>query len=501
MKTLKSLFLLLCLCASAWAGDITPGYTPVDGQRLTAAELLQLVNQAFINPSFYTAQVAAGTNLLNTDTLLVVSSGGVFHKLTGAQVINNPTFYTSQLVSSGIPTYGLMLYYDPTNANFYQITSTNFAVSISSNIAVEKLTFARTNASSTNILVQVLPPYPNPLNPLSTNNQAEFLTWDTNGVPYSVTFSNFLVSAVPYLGTNFTNGLGLSGYNLTNLFFSWLTYPTNTTTNAWGYNTNFPITNLYFTNSVVPVNNPTSNNIPTLNGADVIPILAQSQNKTNQPTTFTLQALWEYLTNRNTLPPYNLARVSFNGNPSSQSVTGGSTINDQFLATAHGMTGVKAVSWQFSGSSGTSLPTSPQVVSNICYYAMTVDANHFVLFTNYVDAINSNHPVAISGTVAASGNTLLYLNNFTTYNADAIQLCSGTSLSTAHYAVYYRTNLSDNLYYFTGGVQPANGHLASGIECSVNTSLSVSNMFVDTFDVGNTGGIVQNRVWVLIQPQ
>lgn len=445
----------------AWplmAQQITPGQSFVDGQRITAAQLTALVGNAIINPAFYSGAVQHNTNLLTTDILLLLTSGGVYQQMPGSGIIQNPLFYTSPVNLSTEPGYALHLYYNPSNNTIVSITLSNMVSAISSNLVAQKFLYltnlivGATNSLSSNTNQPIAVPYPLTPNPLSTNNQTQFIVYDTNYVPNSFSFSNLLVAEVPYLGTSFSNNIGLPGYMFTNLFYSWLTYPTNTTSNAWGYNTNFPITNLYFTNAFLPTNTASISNKQTLTNSDAIPIITASQGS-NQPTTFTLGALYQYLTNLNALPAYAIARAQFTGVPAQCNITNVNTTSNYFFATNNGLVNLQAVSFKFTVSSGTSLPSTPQIVSNVVYYVQLVgNGSNFMLFTNYSDAVATNHPIVPTGTASTSAgqNVLLYLTNFTAFNADAITLCSGTSVNTGHYDVCFRTPLTTTNYYVTG---------------------------------------------------
>lgn len=91
---MKRLFVGLNLLLSvvlAHALDITPGITFTDGQRITAAQLGQLVNQATIQPGFYTGKTI-NTVLSATDTILVYSSAsGTYRRITGQNFLLNNT--------------------------------------------------------------------------------------------------------------------------------------------------------------------------------------------------------------------------------------------------------------------------------------------------------------------------------------------------------------------------------------------------------------------------
>lgn len=439
---MKKLILLLMLFTAlrSDAGDLNAGISFVDGQRVTAAQLMALVNNATINTSFYSSQVAAGTNLLTSDIVLVLSSGNVFHKVLGSGIINNPVIFTGQPLSTTIPQYATLIYYNPTNQTVFQITDTNFITVNSSNINVALLAFANTNGGSTNTYIQVLTNLTNVPNYFSTNNQTSFIAWNSNGVPYRLTFSNLVDSITPVLGSN----LSLA-YQYTNNFSPWkFLNNTNATTNAYGTYTNFLITNLFFTNAAQ-----TNPAFPTLNDSDVLPILASSQISN---TAVTLNAIYQYLTNRSALPAYAVARMQFSGIPRTSYTPRTDQGNKTFLAGTNGLVGIQGVSFQFTASSGNSLPTTPQVVSNQIYYAVQTgtNTNYVQLFTNYTDAAGLVNQIAPNNSFDSSGslsNAMLILTNFTRFNADAIALCTGSAIKTGYYDVFFRTNLTTTNYY------------------------------------------------------
>src|ERR1700723_1537477 len=420
MKTLLSLLMLLAFTAGAQ--QINPGFTFPEGPnvRITADQLNALVNQATITPFFYINQIPANAQLQPGDTLLVLSSGNTYHKILGSQVFNNTNMFTTAVVETNVPPYGVFIFYDPTNGWVAQIGFTNLAFQVSSNLVVSNFQFAATNALSSNQLVQVLPPSPYTLSPIlalqpaTTNDTNFFLTWDTNGIPFYTTFSNIMAAEAPYFGTNISNGVGLTPYEFLFTFKPYNYYTTNTTTNAWGLNTNFPITSLFFyTNNVTP-----TNPVPTLQASDPTPINSGAQG-TN--TSVTLGALFQYNTNQYPQPPYTVAREQFNGTAAQVPITNVDTINLKFFAGTNGIPSntVQAISFFFTATTGgrpTTLPTVPQVFSNVIYYAvsMATNPNWIQLYTNYFDAFAANtNVIKPSGTasVNTNDNKMLVISN------------------------------------------------------------------------------------------
>lgn len=488
LSIVSGVMIALFVTLPCFSVELVRGITLSDGQQLYASDLHNLIDTATIGVGFYNDQQTV--NSLNTGYYFLVEDpvNQVFRRVTAQTILYGNTNFWWNLTDRPNYSWNYLNFYDPTNGWIGRTTASNLFYQESSNINFAALRIANTNdAAMTNQWTLSSWPYPF-LSGLNTNFPASMIVWDTNGIPWRIGLSNLEQSAAGDLGTNF-----YIPYQYTNTFLPWMAGWTNTYTNAWGYWTNFPITGLYMTNSA-----PTSTNTPTLVDGDTVPINSKQQS-TN--TTATLLSIYQYLTNKNALPAYALGRVQFIGSPTSVAVTGGSTLTYQFLASGHGMTGIKAVSWQFTGTASTTCPTTPQVAANTCYYALTVDSSHFVLFTNYSDAVNSNNPVHISGTVAATQNTLLYLNNYTAFNADAIQLCTGTALRTGYYDVYFRTNLTTANYYFTGSMMPTADTQTYSLSLSADNVVTTSHIRIYTWGGTAGGGIVPQRVEVLVQPE
>lgn len=274
---------MISLCLSSHAADLQAGVNVVDGQRLTAAQLLALVNNGSINTQFYTSKSASATNLQTGDILLLITASGTYHKITGADILNNPQLISSQSLTAALPGYATVAYYDPSNQVLKQIIVTNFASTITSNLVISNLMFF----NGTNQVLQSYTNTPNfyATNVPATNQQTYYLVWASNGIPYYLTYSNLLAPIIAPLGTNL-----LVPYIYTNVFSPFVPYQTNAATNAWGFYTNFPITNLVFTNAAQT--NPVTY---TLNDSDKIPIAPTAQNSN---TTVQLQAVYQYVTNK-----------------------------------------------------------------------------------------------------------------------------------------------------------------------------------------------------------
>lgn len=259
---MKRLILALLLIASICRGqEISPGLTFVDGQRLTAAQLGLLVSQGKILPAFFLDK-SAQTNISPTDILLIYSpASGTFHQVTGqAGLFNNTAIIGNQPVYSSVNNSNYyFLGYDQTNNLLFQVSLANFVATMP---------------------LSDIPPY-SPAQPSFFNqtNPVNFFVFDTNDQPASITASNAAASFAPILGNLFS-----LPYTYKQIFLPWTVYGTNSSTNAWGYYTNFPITLYQFTNNA-------QTNIPTLSSTDQIPVNSGSQ-RTN--TTATLAALAQY---------------------------------------------------------------------------------------------------------------------------------------------------------------------------------------------------------------
>ena len=159
MKTLITFLLLAVSIAVSQAQDLTAGIVFQDGQRITAAQLGQLVTGATIQPNFYNNKVSQ-PSVLPTDTLLVYSAAsGTFHRVlatgifTNAYIVSSQPIYASALNTNDPYTF---LGYDTTNNSLFQISSSNLVSSLSPWIAVSSLNFSNT-------LSNYSPTQPNPM--------------------------------------------------------------------------------------------------------------------------------------------------------------------------------------------------------------------------------------------------------------------------------------------------------------------------------------------------
>ncbi len=124
-KLLLILTFLLTICAS-YAADMSRGITFTDGQRITAAQLHQLVDQATVVPGFYTGKVLQ-TNLNATDIVLVYSpASGTFHRVTGDQLLlNNVDWVNTRPEKIGLNTNDYFVFYNKDGGVLSRVAYTN----------------------------------------------------------------------------------------------------------------------------------------------------------------------------------------------------------------------------------------------------------------------------------------------------------------------------------------------------------------------------------------
>lgn len=268
----KILALLLLACLTATAQDINPGISFTAGQKLTAAQLSQLVSAATILPAFYTRQTDSSTNLAIGDVFLVVRGGNSFAKLTGEDILKNPQLVTQQTLKTNADTNAVFMFYDGTGAELAKISMTNLGATLSSYITASNINVA---------ILPVLGYLPDPLEP---TNIAQLMIWDTNNAPSSISLSNLQASIAADILTNQI----IPKVNQ-QMFQPWSLYSTNWTTNVWEATNIFAITNISHVNG--------TNTNDTIALADTIPMFSTLQNSN---TTVTMQALYQYFTNLNT---------------------------------------------------------------------------------------------------------------------------------------------------------------------------------------------------------
>ena len=446
---MKKLLIVSCLLIVGLvrAGDLTPGQVLVDGQTVHAADFNNLVGGSLINSGFYTRQQIS-TPTPGSDYLMAYSPNGYLYRAVVSQFVLSPGLYPS--LTAGLPNYNtndLFQFYSVGSTNIRSVTFSNLVNDIASNInPVAWMQFAPTNATSGGTNIPVLADWPVAFSGSLTNNQPYSLWWGSNGVPYQLSLSNEESALAGDLGTN----LSLP-YTFAQMFAPWLVYGTNAMTNAWGYYTNFPITSLLIG----------TNTTPTIGDNDSIPINSSPQG-TN--TTVTLGGIYQYLTNKNTLPAYTQARIQFAGLPLSLTVSnngasgyGTNAIGVTTNTTINPFTVGNFYAVSFITNGGTPFTG---IQTNTLFYVrplpLTTNTMFLQVFTNYSSASANTNSLAVNANYG-TGVSLIYLTNYTSFNADVIQLENAGAPPTiryGYYDVYFRTNAANSLYYFSGCSMP-----------------------------------------------
>ena len=473
-------FAALLSAMTAQAGDITPGYTFQDGHRIYATELQQLVNNAIINPYFYTSKGTGGTNLQLSDIILI-SSAGTFYKKTGADILENPLLVSAQAPYTSLAFYDSFLLYDPTNGNLGQITLSNLSKSVSSYLVASNIVYSSTNGN-------LLPKY-GTIDAGSTNNQLNFVVYDTNGVSSYTTLSNLLAQIEPYQYTN-----NLMPYVWRQIYAPWGLYGTNTATpytNAWGYTTNFPITALHIG----------TNQTATLVDSDTIPVNSSGQG-TN--TTATLDSVYSYLTNRNTLPAYTQARIQFMANVMTLTVSNiGSAAIGAFQIQSNVFTAGSIYCVSFNTNAAL---INANITNNAPYFIIPKASNQWVsVFSNYSAAVSGGTnwmPIANESALGTSIK-MYYVTNYTSFNADvtAASLNNAVANPPNGYDIWFRTNSANANYYVSGMVQQQIGNHGGWLVMLSGDNIIQTNRF--RVEIDGLGGSASpaTSVHLLVQPQ
>jgi hypothetical protein len=242
---------ILLLCLSVNASDMNPGTTFQDGQTVHAADLNGLVGNATINPTFVSGKPIQANPTVADYFLFYLPASGILERETLGSIFNSTL---------------------PFSQDIYAVYTTI---------------------------------------PANTSNQVFFLIYDptntpsggVNGTMAQISLPNLFMNSgspiVQYLGTN-----GIIPYVFGEVFTPSTFYTTNTaypsgSNTIWGWTTVQAITNLFYTNSFL-----TSNSIyPTLLDSDTVPFESGRQ-YTN--STFTLNAWFQYFTNKWTFTPQTL---------------------------------------------------------------------------------------------------------------------------------------------------------------------------------------------------
>lgn len=514
MKTLLTIIACAFIALSSTASEIIRGTTLTDGQQLYASDLHSLIDTATIGVQFYNDQQTVP--IINGGYYFVAldPANQVFRRVNASIVWASFFGQTNTAIHTPItivPPFGQIAMFDPTNNWLGSLTVSNLFASASSNINVSAFSFANTNnAGGTN--KYVLANYPTVFggnNAVTGTNMPESLWWGTNGVPYQ---QSLLTLEQTIAGDNGTNN-EVPYYNQW-LWSPWAfyggqtnIYGTNSSgfpayTNSWGFTTNFPIKSLYLTNSY-----PASTNTPELVDADSVPINS-TQQQTN--TTATLGGIYQYLAAKNTLPPYTSARIQFSGYPATitisndaQTASGLVHVATNSFPTAYGP--IYAVSVI---TNGTQVQVA-QFTTNSLLYVVPQPTNNAWLhvYSNYVTAVSGTNwcPVVNSG--SGTLNQFLYLTNYTSFNADVIQVITPpTTLRVGIYDVYFRTNTAATPFYYVTGSVLHNSATAPYAQYSGTIGLAIDNVVTtNLFRLETTYGnnVFANYplVQVLVNPQ
>jgi len=211
--TLKHIFFFLLTASVSLASDITTGTTFVDGQRITASQLMNIANNATINSYFYTSKFLQ-TNLNDTDILLVyVPSSGAFHKMYGSVFFNNAAIVTNQQTYTTTTNSDLFLGFDSTTLGMFNISLSNLIYNGSGYINPGLINYSNRFSD-----------WPYTFVPNQPTNIPSFIVINTNGTPYSQTLSNLALEILP------TNSLTLAHFK-TNIYDD-APITTNLTVNA-----------------------------------------------------------------------------------------------------------------------------------------------------------------------------------------------------------------------------------------------------------------------------
>jgi hypothetical protein len=422
------------------AQDITAGQTFQDGQHLAAAQLMALVNQAVINPAFYTAKVSQ-TNLAPTDILLVYSpASGTFHQVSGAlAVFGNYAIVNGQVERTTVETNTYYLQYNATNQELEKINATNLAIGLAPFLPVASFDFS--NSLSIYPLTTNSFRY-DPVTP--TNDPAFILVWGTNGAPYRSPLS----AMVPFASQQF--------------FLPWTFYGTNAgVTNLWGFSNPFEITNLFVYTNGVP------NATPTISDSDDFPLFSTQQN-TNTAAKAAAVAQYAQAYAPHTRIQFADASYDF-------------TVSNKFADTALNyimatnipqgqtiITNLAAVS--FSGALSNTVPV---ISAGALYYVRPNSTfRMFQIFTNLSDALTTNNPVVV--TTNGSGTaTMSYVKPLRAFNAEVVPTASG-------YQVYFRTNSATNNYYvFGSGFAVSSVPTISGFRVVASALTAATTIYID----------------------
>ena len=296
--------------------------------------------------------------------------------------------------------------------------------------------------------------------------------------------TNLAAGLAPMLGTNY----GVS-HVYRQMFSPWSVFGT-AGTNVWGGSSTFAITNLYMGGDATNA---------MLAAGDTFPVRSTFQGSN---TVASLEAMYQYFTNRNTLPAYTQARIQFGGIPVSLQITNTDATANLIMVSGTG-------GWFATGQVyGVSFMMNPiaaalwtGMTSNTVFFVTPTNSGGrvFRVWSSYAAALtqSATNCVAVA-TVAAQKHSMLYLTNYTSFNADAVMLTAGLTTNTGNYNVFFRTNATSANYYVTAmALNTSNGRFVS----YADDDLKTTNYFrLATYDVGSAFSNAR-RLEVLVTPE
>ena len=222
-------------------------------------------------------------------------------------------------------------------------------------------------------------------------------------------------------------------------------------------------------------------------------------------TTFTLQALYEYLTNRNTLPPYTVARIQFSGIPLTLSISNNANTTAGLINyTTNGTFQSGQIYCVDVITNGTQIIWGG-IQTNTPYFLVPTTTNTMwaLVYSNYFDASHAqnNIPILLAG--AGTLEQIQYLTNFTSFDLDAIQLTAGTTAVAGYYACWFRTPVANALYYVTGDCMnsPANSTASIIFNLAIDDVITTNDFHISGTFYNNQAPSPSPLIHVLVNPQ
>jgi hypothetical protein len=150
------------------------------------------------------------------------------------------------------------------------------------------------------------------------------------------------------------------------------------------------------------------------------------------------------------------------------------------------------------------------IQTNTIYYVVPQATNNMWLtvYSNYTDAAFSaanyrTNQIPIIATGNGALDTLLYLTNYTSFNADVIQVITPpTTIRTAVYDVYFRTTSSQTPYYYVTSESMETGTANNGsiVNFSGDNIITTNKFRIAT--IRDDGSMINSPlIQVLVNPQ